>query len=264
MGARHITVDWCRYPHALKNNETVTVFLRQLRALTARFSSAEEGQVVLLVRFPARGAPMNECMDYQTWIAEELADYLVPSQIFNCPLCFDIAAYLEAARGTKTTILPNVEPCVPLPGLWFQRLLNCYEAGAKGTFIYQCDAPVSRSHTRRYISLAGSFEALKRWRDREAEEQSRYSKGIYLSAAHSKETYQPFERLRVWVEGVDGDTVEIWVDDRQINSYDKPPYILGSEAPEDAHLIPAGEHSLMVRAQDGDGWLEQEFSIKMA
>ena len=264
MGARHISTDWCRYPHALKDNRTVTIFLRQLRQLADRFSTVEEGPVAVLVRFPARGAPMSECMDYETWIEEGLADFLVPSNIFNSPLCFEIDEYLEAAKGTKTKILPNVEPCVPLPGLWFQRLLNCYEAGAEGVFIYQCDAPVSRSHTRRYISLAGSLEALRRWQERELQEQSRYSKGIYLSAPHRKGTYQPYERLRVWVEGVDGKAVELWVDDSRINSYEKPPYILGSEALEDDHLIPAGAHSLRVRARDGEGWLEQEFPISVA
>ena len=264
MGARHLSVDWCRYPDALKSKETVTLFLQKLRELSARFWCAEKGTVIVLVRFPARGAPMNEFMDYQTWIAEELADYLVPSQIFNCPLCFEIEEYLEAARGSKTTILPNVEPCVPMPGLWFDRLLNCYEAGAEGVFIYQCDAPVNRADTRRYISLAGSYEALKRWKDRETKEQSRYSKGIYLSEPHNKRAYQPFERLRVWVEGVDGLAVELWVDDRRINSYEGPPYILGSEAPDDDHLIPAGEHVLLVRAQDGEAWLEQEFAIRVA
>ncbi len=264
IGARGLSIDWCRYPHSVKNKETVTGFLRQLRALAERYSDPQRGRVSVLVRFPVRGAPCCEHMDYTIWAQERLVDYLCPSNIFNRPLAFEIDEYLEAVRGTPTILLPNVEPCLPLPGMWFQRLLDCYEKGVEGVFIYQCDAPVSKSRTRRYVSIAGSVDALRRWRRREAGEQPRYSKGIYLSPPHKEGKYQPYERLRVWVEGVGADTVEIWVDGRRVNNYEAPPYIPFSEALEDDHAIGAGTHTLKVRARDGGGWIERDFQVQYA
>ena len=264
IGARGLSIDWCRYPLALKDKGTVTTFLRQLRALAERHSDPRRGRVSILVRFPVRGAPCCEHMDYKTWVREGLVDYLCPSNIFNRPLAFAIDEYLETVRDTPTILLPNVEPCLPLPGMWFQRLLDCYEKGAEGVFVYQCDAPVSKARTRRYVSIAGSVDALRRWRRREAREQARYSKGIYLSYPHADGKYQPYERLRLWVEGVGADTVEIWVDGRLVNSYDAPPYIPFSEALEDDHAIAAGTHTLRVRARDGKGWLERDFEVEYA
>ena len=264
IGARGLSIDWCRYPHSVKDKETVTGFLRRLRALAECFSDPRRGRVSILVRFPVRGAPCCEHMDYPTWVRERLVDYLCPSNIFNRPLAFEIDEYIEAVRDTPTILLPNVEPCIPLPGMWFQRLLECYDKGVEGVFIYQCDAPVSKARTRRYVSIAGSVDALRRWRRRETREQSRYSKGIYLSPPHQEGRYQPYERLRVWVEGVGAETVEIWVDGRLVNSYAAPPYIPFSEALEDDHAIAPGAHTLRVRARDGEGWLEREFEVEYA
>jgi len=39
------------------------------------------------------------------------------------------------------------------------------------------------------------------------------------------------------------------------------PYVLGTEDYESDKIIPPGGHTLRVRAQDGDGWLEERFEI---
>jgi hypothetical protein len=55
--------------------------------------------------------------------------------------------------------------------------------------------------------------------------------------------------------------VELYLDGKLINRFTKPPYILGSEERESDRIIPPGEHELLIRAQDRDGWLEQRFTI---
>ena len=37
--------------------------------------------------------------------------------------------------------------------------------------------------------------------------------------------------------------------------------VLGSEEYDSDGVIPPGKHTLLVRAKDGDGWLEQTFTI---
>ena len=262
IGARSLSIDWCRYPHAIKSKDTIVIFLRELRALADRFTDSEGGRVDILVRFPVWDEPSHEHMDYVTWVREGLVDYLCPSNIYNRPFNFSLDAYVEAVKGTPVVLLPNVEAFVPLPGMWFQRLLECYERGVQGVYIYQTDATVSNPRARRYVSLAGSMQALQRWRRREAQEQARYSKSIYISIPHRGRRFQPYERLRVWVEGIDSGTVELWLDGARTNRYEAPPYILVSENLENDRAISPGHHTLKVRAQDGDGWLEQEFEVE--
>jgi hypothetical protein len=181
---------------------------------------------------------------------------------------FDLAEYLAAVKGTKTTLLPAVDGLewgLPLPGMMFHRILKQYEEGAGGVYVYQCDAPVLGSpETRRFISLIGSLEALRGWRERERAAQPRYSKGIYITPPHEQGTYRPWGRLRVWTEGLAPGEVELLVDGKTVNRYQSPPYVLTSEQRSDDSAIPPGKHVLQVRARDGLGWLEQEFQVEFA
>ena len=51
---------------------------------------------------------------------------------------------------------------------------------------------------------------------------------------------------------------------RALFPFDGPPYLLGTEARISDSVIPPGRHQLLVRAQDGRGWLEQTFNIQGA
>ena len=55
--------------------------------------------------------------------------------------------------------------------------------------------------------------------------------------------------------------VEAEVDGKLVGRFAGPPYLMGTEAYESDKLLTAGQHTLKVRARDGEGWLEQEFTI---
>ena len=266
IGAEGLSIDWCRYPHSITDRETVTDFFRKLRLLADKYGN--DSHIDILTRFPARGVLDWEFMDYSTWVKEELIDFLCPSNIQGRHLNFDISEYLEAVRGTKTKLLPCVDALswgLPKPGLWLLRILECYEAGSDGVYLYQCDSPVlSSPETRRYVSIIGSVSSLKEWRKIEDSKQSEYSKGIYISPPNREGKYHPWERLRLWIEGIKPEIVELLVDNQIINSYKSPPYILASEDQSDDHAIQSGEHILKVRAKHKEGWLEQEFSVEFS
>ena len=58
--------------------------------------------------------------------------------------------------------------------------------------------------------------------------------------------------------------VELYLDDRLVNHFEGPPYLLGSQDRSGDTAIPKGEHMLRVRAKDGAGWLERSFKITSA
>jgi hypothetical protein len=107
-------------------------------------------------------------------------------------------------------------------------------------------------------------DALKRWRKTETVQQSRYSKGIYITPPTRDGKYQPWGRLRIWVEGFEPDLVKIWIDGKLVNTYRVPPYVLTSEGRSDDNAIPSGRHLLKVRAEQGEEWLEQVFEVTFA
>jgi hypothetical protein len=266
IGAEGLSIDWCRYPYSITDRETVTDFFRELRLLTDNYG--EDSHIDILTRFPARGVPCWEFMDYNTWVKEELIDFLCPSNIQGRHLNFDISEYLEAVRGTKAKLLPCVDALswgLPKPGLWLLRILECYEAGSDGVYIYQCDSPVlSSPETRRYVSIIGSVNSLKRWREIEDSKQSEYSRGIYINPPNRDGKYHPWERVRLWIEGIVPEKVELLVDGRVVNTYQSPPYILASEDRSDDDAIKSGRHILKVRAKHREGWLEQEFDVEFS
>jgi hypothetical protein len=108
------------------------------------------------------------------------------------------------------------------------------------------------------------MNSLKLWREIENSRQSQYSKGIYINPPHEDGKYQPWGRLRVWIEGIKPEIVELLIDGRLINTYQSPPYILTSEDRSDDHAIESGKHILKVRAKNGKDWLEQEFDVEFS
>ena len=268
IGADQLSVDWCRYPHSVRSADPVNQFFRELRDLADRHGNRRGARIGLITRFPARGVPGWEHMDYQTWVREGLIDQLCPSNIQGRHMTFELAEYLKAVEGTPTRLLPCVDALhwgLTLPGMWLQRILQCYEQGADGVYIYQCDAPVlGGPETRRYVSIAGSVAALQRWSEGERREQERYSKGIYLNDTHEGGKYHRWGRLRVWVEGFEPGEVELYMDGVLVNRYAGPPYILTSEEHDDDDTIASGRHQLKVRARSGDDWLEREFTVEFA
>jgi hypothetical protein len=259
IGAPGVTVDFGRYPQTIDKPETANVFLRELRALANEFGKQRGKRVPIIVHFPAQGDTLWENFDYRTWAKEGTADYICPSQ-HNRVYLFDIQPYLDGVHGTKAKLLPDVyggSDSLEMPGLFLWRVQQLYDAGVDGIYIYQSDARVlGPPQDRRTMRLLGSSKAVRRWWAEEDRERPRRSKGIYLN--NNKHN---IERIRVWLEGIKMGPVEFIVDGQPVWRCDGPPYVLGTELPKTDNLIQPGKHTLLVRAQDGKGWLEQTFSI---
>ena len=258
LGASGVSIDFCRYPDGIDKPETCNTFLHELRA-------AVGPKVPILIRFPATNVRLSDNFDYAAWVREGLVDYLCPSNIQGRHLTFDIVPYVKAVKGTNCRLLPVVDALgwgLTLPGPFLERVRKLYDDGADGVYIYQADSPVVHHPLdRRYIRIAGSTEALNRWWREDAERRPRCSKGIYITRPIRDGIYHPYERLRVWLEGLPMREVELHLDGKLISRFDRPPYLLGTEESESDGVIPPGEHRLVVRARDVDGWLEQEFTV---
>ncbi len=259
IGAPGISIDFCRYPDGIDKPVTCTTFLRELR-------EAVGSKVPILIRFPATGVRLWERFDYKTWVREGLVDFLCPSTIQGRHSNFDIKPYVEAVRGSKCRLLPVVDAIgwgPTIPGPFLQRTKQLYDAGADGIDIYQADGPIVHSPVnRRYVRIAGSTDALKRWWQEDERLRPECSKGIYVTSPMGENSYKRYQRLRVWLEGIPMGEVELHLDDKLVSRFDKPPYLLGTEEYESDSVIPPGEHSLRIRARDGDGWLEQTFTVQ--
>ncbi len=265
IGAPGITIDFCRYPEGIDKPQTCTAFLRELRKLADEFGAARKQHVPLLIRFPAQRVRLCENFDYRTWVNEGLVDYLCPSNIQGRHLHFDLKPYVEATRGTACKLMPVVDglhwgPEMPGPFLW--RVQQAYAAGADGIYVYQADGRIlGRVADRRTIRLLGSSSAVRRWWEREDGLRSRYSKGIYITPYGQEPGYHGWQRLRVWTDGIEAGPVEMLLDGKLVHRCEGPPYVLGTEEYTSDGIIPTGPHTLLIRARDGDGWLEQTFRI---
>ena len=147
--------------------------------------------------------------------------------------------------------------------LFLWRVKQVYDQGAKGVYVYQADARVlGTPNNRRTMRLLASGDAVTRWWDDDARLRPMRSKGIYIThSAGTTTKYQPWERLRIWVEGVPMGAMEIYLDDQLVTTLSGPPYLVGTEANESDRVICSGGHNLAIRVQDGDGWLEKDFTI---
>ncbi len=268
IGAEGLSIDFCRYPETVDCKETGNTFLRELRALADEFAAARGKRIPILVRFPARGVRRWEFFDYPTWAKEGWVDYLCPSNIQGRFHYFDIAPYQDAVRGTRCTLLPEMDALgwgLPMPGLFLWRAEQLYARGAAGVYIYQADSPIVNSPAkRRCIRLLRSRDAVKRFWEEDARQRPRCSKGVYLSHPIHPPAYHRWERLHIWLEGVPMGEVEVYLDGKLLNRFDGPPYLVGDQGMAGDAALPRGEHELKIRARDGDGWLERVFHIESA
>lgn len=269
IGAPGLSIDFCRYPDCLDSAQTGNSFLRALHALAEEVGHKRGHPAPILVRFPAKGVSLWSYFDYRTWVREGWVDYLCPSNLQGRHNHFPIGPYVEAVRGTRCKLLPVVDGLEwgpDMPGLFLWRVRQLYEAGADGIYVYQADSRVlGRPEDRRTLRLLSRSAAIRRWWERDARLRPQCSKGIYLrSPSYPAEGYHGWERLQLWLEGVPLGEMELVLDGKRINHVSGPPYVLGSEEAESDTIIPPGEHTLRVRARDGDGWLEQSFTIRGA
>jgi hypothetical protein len=268
IGVKGISIDYCRYPGTIDKPKTANRFQQALRALADEFGAARGTHVPILVRFPAHGVNLSENFDYATWAKEGWVDYLCPSNIQGRHNHFDISTYQEAVQGTKTTLLPSIDGLSwgnPLPGPFLWRAKQLYDAGAPGIYVYQADARVlGPPQDRRTMRMLGSSSAINAYWEEDARLRPVRSKGIYITRNMQVQGWYGWQRLRVWTEGVAPGPMEFYIDDKLVDTKPGPPYLLGTENRSSDGILPKGDHKLRIRAQDGDGWLEQTFAIKVA
>jgi hypothetical protein len=69
--------------------------------------------------------------------------------------------------------------------------------------------------------------------------------------------------VRVWLEGIEMGELEMYLDGKLMSRYDGPPYLLGTEERTSDKVIGANrEVELLIRAKDGNRWLEQRFTLQ--
>ncbi|HNZ19327.1 MAG TPA: hypothetical protein PKK44_13440 [Candidatus Hydrogenedentes bacterium] len=264
IGARGLSIDFCRYPEGPDTLETCNAFMQELRALADAFARPGD-RVRILVRFPANGVRRSEIFDYATWARQGWVDYLCPSNIQGRHLHVDMAPYYQAVKGTPCLVLPALDGLSwgqPLPGPFLWRVHQLYREGAPGVYVYQADSRVvSNVYDRRTMRLLPSSADVARWWDEDARVQPRRSKGIYITPLEQIQGYAGWHRIRAWVDGISPGPVEFYLDDVLVHRCEGLPYVLGTEDYESDKIIPPGGHTLRVRAQDGDGWLEERFEI---
>lgn len=265
VGAPSISVDFCRYPDGIDSAETANTFMRELRRLADEFSRNRPEPVRILVRFPGTGVRRHEYFDYATWVREGLVDYLCPSNIQGRHLHIGIRPYLEAAAGTPCLVLPALDGLSwgqPLPGPFLWRVAQVYEQGAPGIYVYQADSRLLGAPSgRRTMRLLASSEAVRAWWQREEALRPHRSKDIYITGPLRVQGWYGWHRLRAWVDGVAPGPVEFHLDGTLVNRCEGAPYLLGTEDTASDGVIPTGEHTVLVRARDGEGWLEREFTV---
>ncbi|MEA3364789.1 MAG: hypothetical protein U9Q79_04030 [Candidatus Hydrogenedentes bacterium] len=264
IGARALSIDFCRYPEGPDTLETCNAFMKNLRALADEYARPGE-RIPILVRFPAHGVRRSEIFDYATWAREGWVDYLCPSNIQGRHLHVDMAPYYETVEGTPCLVLPCVDGLswgLSFPGPFLWRVHQLYQEGAPGIYVYQADSRViGNPYYRRTMRLLASGADVARWWEEDARLRPRRSKGIYITGPLRIEGYAGWHRIRAWLDGIPLGPVEFYLDGKLINRCDGPPYLLGDETYETDNVIPAGKHTLRVRAQDGEGWLEEKFQI---
>lgn len=265
LGAKGISIDYCRYPGCIDVPKTANLFQKELRALANEFSEARGEPVPILIRFPAHGVNSSAKFDYATWAKEGWVDYLCPSNIQGRHNHFDIAPYQEAVKGTKCILLPSIDGLSwgnPLPGPFLWRAKQLYDAGAPGVYVYQADARVLGKPTdRRTMRMLGSSKAIQTFWEEDARLRPVRSKGIYITRNMQIEGWHGWQRLRVWTEGIAMGPMEFYLEGKLIDKKSGPPYLLGTEDHVSDRIIPPGKHTLKIRAQDGNGWLEQTFTL---
>jgi hypothetical protein len=257
IGADHLGIDFCRYAKAIDTPETGNTFMRELNKLTSQWEREHGKNISILTRIPVIEFKEGWRFDFATWVKNGWVDYLVPSDEAERFYNFDVTPYLAAAKGTSCKVLPNVGYDQRAIGLALWRTRQLYQQGVDGVYFYNGWIPWSAEAVRN-LPLFGSTEMIEKWWQRDTQNRGRYSKAIYIIPTTTvRHGYWKQNRVRVWLDGVEWGKVKIYLDDKLINSYDGPPYTMGTEGHESDGLITPGEHKVKVQARDGKGWLEQ-------
>lgn len=111
------------------------------------------------------------------------------------------------------------------------------------------------------MRLLASSAAVQAWREEDARLRLSRTKAIYFNTPNHVEGWHGWERVRIWTDGVELGELEVLLDGEIVNRCDGPPYLVGTEDTASDGVIPPGDHHLLIRARDGDGWLEQAFTI---
>jgi hypothetical protein len=274
IGAPGISIDFMRYSFTIPDVVTCNTFLRELRAFVDEYSQKRGQHIPILVQFPGKGVlPPSQfkrgswnLFEYARWAREGWVDYMCPSNDDERHLHLDVTSYLEATQGTNMKVLPNVTAAgLTRPGLYLWRIRQLYDVGVEGVYIYQSDHCVlGRPMDRRCARLLASSEDVRRWWEEDARLRPHRSKGIYIThPSRPNRGWRPRERVRVWLEGIEMGELEMYLDGNLVNHYDGPPYLLGTEERTSDNIISANrEVELLIRARDGDHWLEQRFILQ--
>lgn len=235
-GAENISIDFCRYPHGVRQGEDVNLFLRELRKLADQYRTNGK-RVAILVRFPVPGnkgiAEKNGKFQPEKWIREKLIDYLVPSDFGGMPF-FDVTPYVEMAKGSGIKVLPCIDGMksgVPFPGEALRRVAEFYRKGADGVYIYQSDAHIVGSMTGLRDADADTIRTFgysKLVEAAIAAEEKRipeYSTDVYWSFPLP---YQS-NRALLQIDGLIPDKVDFYVDGKLVNTRTQPPWMLGEQ-----------------------------------
>ncbi len=268
MGARILSLDFCRYPFVIDDAKLPTLFLTELRKLADRYSKGDN-RVKIIVRFPVPGC--KGAKDYfrpAEWIDKRLVDYIVPGDLAGNTTYFDIRKYVNMVRGTRVKCLPcvNAQHAYFIwPGEILRRIKQCYDEGADGIYIYQADAAIVGSMTsgieaenKHYVPYFSRSKAVDELLKQFERENENYSTDIYVFYPLP---YQS-ERVRVWIEGGKAERVKMYVDGKLMNDYRKPPYFLGKEGYKNNYPFINKPVTVKIEAKINGKWLTKIYKIK--
>ena len=254
IGATGLSIDFCRYPEGIDTAETANVFFRELRGLADEYGQRRGRRIPILVRFPARGRATVRAVRLRHLGARGARGLPLPERASR------------ADFTTSTLRLTSKRPeARPVPCC--RRSTRCFVGASQTRALSLARTAALRARESRaststramaWSSAApfngdacGNCAAPNRCGasgKRTARLRPARSKGIYTSHASQLPGYHSWERLHVWLEGIPLGELELYLDDRLINSFGGPPYLLGNQDRSGDTALPKGEHSLRVRA----------------
>ena len=269
-GSRCISLDFCRYPNVIEEDDTktATLFLTELRRLADRYTSDGE-RVRILVRFPVAGVKgCGNNYNPSEWVTRRLVDIIVPSGDCGNVNYFDIKPYLEMTRGSGVKCLPCVNLislALPFPGQVIQRVYELYADGCEGVYLYQAGAMVvgwmgcESSYARDIIAALGSSEAVKEMYNEINAKNQHYSRDVYF---HYPQEYKN-RRVRVWVEGFEPSEVLTYLNGKLMNTFDGSDklYRIGKDGSQNDYNASASPVVFSVRLRQGDQWFKKEMKV---
>ena len=160
----------------------VTQLLREVRAMLDEVGNGQNRYISLCCTVPINNSPPNiprearessvaECLfgalDVQTWIEENLCDYLV-MHIHSGPQDGSgnkqkIREFTDPARGTRTRIYADVYPRRMPPRQFRTIAMNYYEAGVDGLSFWDSYNRYYRASEWAFLKRLGHRKDLERW-----------------------------------------------------------------------------------------------------